>query len=108
MSGVFQRDFVQQSEQSHFINIYAPSGTKVEDNLPVLIWIYGGSLNHGSSSSFIYDPTEWIRRSNSNQDEKDSQKFIVVTLEYRTNIFGKFSLLPTSSSQLNQYPLVLS
>lgn len=50
------------------------------------LWIYGGSLNNGSADKFLYDPTEWIRDS-----QAEGQKFIVVSGNYRTNIFGFFS-----------------
>lgn len=73
------------SEDSFTLNIFAPDGTKEGDNLPVLVWIYGGSLNHGQAGLFLYDGTEWIRRS---QDSVTPQKFILVSINYRTNVFG--------------------
>lgn len=42
-------------------------------------------MNNGSADRFIYDPTEWIRRS---QAASPSQKFIVVSGNYRTNVYG--------------------
>ncbi|ORY81845.1 Alpha/Beta hydrolase protein [Leucosporidium creatinivorum] len=84
--GVYKRSFVTQSEDSFNLNVFAPEGTKEGDSLPVLFWVYGGSLNNGSADKFIYDPTEWIRSS-----QAEGQKFIVVSGNYRTNIFGFFS-----------------
>ncbi|KAI5476522.1 carboxylesterase type B [Pseudohyphozyma bogoriensis] len=84
--GWIKRDWIGQSEDSHFVNVFAPEGVKEGDDLPVLVWVYGGSFSIGSSERFYYDPTEWIRRS-----VADGQKFIVVTGNYRTNIFGFFS-----------------
>lgn len=43
----------------------------------------GGALIYGSAGTILYDPTEWIRRESS-QD----RRFIVVTGNYRVNIFG--------------------
>jgi hypothetical protein len=82
--GVLKRSWVSHSEESHTINVFAPEGTKADDNLPVMVWIYGGSLNNGSADRFLYDPTEWVRES-----AKRGEKFIVVTGNYRTNIFGE-------------------
>jgi para-nitrobenzyl esterase len=79
--GVFPRSFINESEDSFTLNVFG-TGAKGE-KLPVLYWIYGGSLNNGSSDKFLYDPTEWIRRS-----QADGKRFIVVTGNYRTNIFG--------------------
>lgn len=53
----------------------------------IQVWIYGGSLNNGSADRFLYDPTEWIRR----QATEKGERFIVVTGNYRVNIFGFFS-----------------
>lgn len=52
--------------------------------LPVLVWIYGGSLSNGSADRFLYDPTEWIRA-------QTEHRFIVVVPNYRVNIFGFFA-----------------
>ncbi|KAL8278728.1 hypothetical protein RQP46_008797 [Phenoliferia psychrophenolica] len=86
--GVFRRTFVKEDEHSHTVNVWAPDGVKEGDDLAVLVWIYGGSLNNGSADRFATDPTEWIRRS---QAAKPNQKFIVVSGNYRTNAFGFFS-----------------
>lgn len=85
--GVLKREWVAQSEDSHTVNVFVPDGTKAGDKLPVLVWIYGGSLNNGSADRFLYDPTEWIRRS-----AADGKRFIVVTGNHRVNVFGPFSL----------------
>ncbi|PLW33938.1 hypothetical protein PCANC_20798 [Puccinia coronata f. sp. avenae] len=74
----------EQSEEKGFtVNIFCPSGVKEGENLPVLVWVYGGGLLHGCSSIPVYDPTEWIRREASN-----GRKFIVVTGNHRTNLLG--------------------
>lgn len=57
----------------------------------------GGSLNNGNSSTYLYDPTEWIRRGTSLTPGGANQKFIVVTLEYRTNIFGFYASPETAA-----------
>lgn len=73
-----------ESEELGFnLNVFSPSVSPASEALPVLVWIYGGSLEGGSSDSVIYDPTEWIRR-----ESQEGRKFIVVTGNYRCGIFG--------------------
>ncbi|PLW49300.1 hypothetical protein PCASD_02716 [Puccinia coronata f. sp. avenae] len=74
---------VESEELGFNLNVFAPTASQVTDELPVLVWIYGGSLEGGSSDSPIYDPTEWIRR-----ELHEGRKFIVVTGNYRCGIFG--------------------
>lgn len=62
------------------MNVFAPEGVKPTDKLPVMYFIYGGSLNNGSSDRFLYDFTGLVRSA--------TQPFIGVTSNYRTNIFG--------------------
>ncbi|KDE03600.1 hypothetical protein MVLG_05935 [Microbotryum lychnidis-dioicae p1A1 Lamole] len=84
----FARTFVEQSEDSFTLNVFAPEGTTADsqERIPVMFWIYGGSLNNGSSHLIMYDSTEWIRA-----QTEQGKKFIVVTANYRTNICGFFS-----------------
>ena len=44
---VYTREFIG-SEDCLFLNVYAPSDAK---DLPVMIWIHGGSFLSGSGSS---------------------------------------------------------
>ncbi|KAG0145448.1 hypothetical protein CROQUDRAFT_45779 [Cronartium quercuum f. sp. fusiforme G11] len=82
--GFHARSWKEQSEEKGFsLNIFLPSGLKPGDQAPVLVWICGGALTNGSGSTCIYDPTEWIRR-----EATKNCKFIVVTGNYRVNIFG--------------------
>ena len=67
---------MQASEDSHTVNVFASQGIKKGDNVAVLAFIYGGSLNNGSSERGLYDPTEWIRA-----QQAEERKFIVVSGE---------------------------
>lgn len=70
-----------ESEDCLYLNIYAPSpcnGNNGNGNKTVMIWLYGGGLQYGSSSQPLYNGTNLA----SNQD------VIVVVLNYRLNIFG--------------------
>jgi len=64
------------------LNIWAPNGmlNKEPEPLPVMLWIHGGSLLDGSGSMPIYDGSELAKKG-----------VIVVTINYRLNVFGYFS-----------------
>ncbi|KAF7306522.1 Carboxylic ester hydrolase [Mycena indigotica] len=66
----------KESEDCLFLNIWAPS--RRGKKLPVVMWIYGGSLSFGTGSIPGYDGTSIA----ANQD------IIVVSFNYRTNVFG--------------------
>ncbi|GAA5842155.1 hypothetical protein JCM9279_002801 [Rhodotorula babjevae] len=83
LPGFLMRTQIETSEHSHFVNVFAPGDIQQGEDLPVLVWVYGGALNNGDSARFFYDPTELVRDS-----AERNQRCIVVTLNYRTNIFG--------------------
>ncbi|KAK4051124.1 hypothetical protein OIO90_004865 [Microbotryomycetes sp. JL221] len=60
---VHSREWVQQSEDSFTVNVFAPRAIERDTKVPVMVWIYGGSLNNGSADRFLYDPTELVRAS---------------------------------------------
>lgn len=59
------------------LSVWAPS--KVQGPLPVLIFVYGGGFNTGGQDVPYQIPTQWVQR---------SQDHIVVSFNYRLNIFG--------------------
>ncbi|KAJ7456522.1 Carboxylesterase [Mycena latifolia] len=65
-----------ESEDCLFLNVWAPASTT--QKLPVLVWIYGGALAFGTGSIPLYDGASIA----TNQD------IIVVSFNYRTNVFG--------------------
>ncbi|KAJ7160292.1 Alpha/Beta hydrolase protein [Mycena filopes] len=71
-----------ESEDCHFLqlfisrNVWAPASTGGK-RLPVVVFIYGGSLAFGSASLPIFDGTALA-----------SQGIIFVSFNYRTNVFG--------------------
>ncbi|GAA5882117.1 hypothetical protein JCM3774_005446 [Rhodotorula dairenensis] len=88
MPGYLLRDHIPVSEDSHSVNVFVPGDYDpkgFDAKLPVMVWIYGGALNNGSSDRFFYDPTEWIR---DGMTASPPQRCIVVSGNYRTNIFG--------------------
>ncbi|KAF5876620.1 putative para-nitrobenzyl esterase protein [Botrytis fragariae] len=69
---------VSESEDCLYLNVYAPSAATPASLLPVMVWIYGGALQFGSASSQYYDGSNIAGK----------QNLIVVTFNYRTNVFG--------------------
>ena len=67
-----------QSEDCLYLNVYSPKGAT--GNLPVLVYIHGGSLLHGSSSFEEY-----------NGEALSKRDIVVVTIAYRVNVFGYFA-----------------
>ncbi|KAJ7676788.1 Alpha/Beta hydrolase protein [Mycena polygramma] len=65
-----------ESEDCLFLNVWAPASTT--HLLPVLIWIYGGGLAFGTASTAYYDGASLA----------SNQGIIVVSFNYRTNVFG--------------------
>ncbi|MDA3913726.1 carboxylesterase/lipase family protein [Oleiagrimonas sp.] len=68
------------NENCLYLNIFTPYKLKHKKKLAVMVWIYGGGLAHGSSDG--YNPSMLVRNGN----------VIVVTLNYRMNIFGFLAL----------------
>ncbi|KAF7359838.1 Carboxylic ester hydrolase [Mycena venus] len=66
-----------ENEDCLFLNVWAPS-TNTKQKKPVLFWIYGGDFIAGTASYPIYDGSSLA----ANQD------IVVVTSNYRTNVFG--------------------
>lgn len=62
------------AENCLFLDIWAPEGAK---DLPVLVWIHGGSFIWGAGSEPHHDGAELARRG-----------AIVVTINYRLGVFG--------------------
>ena len=67
-----------QSEDCLYLNVYSPKNAT--EDLPVLVYIHGGSLSTGSSSFEEY-----------NGEMLSKQGIVVVTIAYRLNVFGYFA-----------------
>ncbi|KAE8211713.1 hypothetical protein CF327_g4550 [Tilletia walkeri] len=82
----------QQSEDCLSANVFvrnstrskAPALNNGQGGAAVMIWIYGGSFQYGDSSNALYNPQNFV---------ESQSDVIVVTFNYRTNIFG-FPLSP--------------
>jgi len=68
------------SEDCLYLNVWAPAATTARGmgkRLPVMVWIYGGSLQNGSASTPLYAG-----------DVLASHGVLVVTANYRLGVFG--------------------
>jgi para-nitrobenzyl esterase len=67
------------SEDCLYLNVWAPK-TKTAAKLPVMVWIYGGGFQAGSSSEPRQDGQHLVHKG-----------VVVVSMNYRLGIFGFFS-----------------
>lgn len=67
------------SEDCLYLNIWTPS-IQQEQQLPVLVYFYGGGLFTGDGSEFRYEGVNMAR-----------QGIVSITVNYRLNIFGFFA-----------------
>ena len=74
-----------------YLNVWAPKDIDENENLPVLVWIYGGGYMTGSSSLDIYDPQEIVKLG----------KVIFVSMQYRVGAHGFLYFGPDSSAPGN-------
>lgn len=70
--------YSQVDEDCLYLNVWRPETS--DQNLPVLVWIYGGGFVNGSSSRPIY-----------NGSKLASKGMIVVSFNYRLGRFGTFA-----------------
>ena len=68
------------SEDSLYLNIWRPAGTKEEDKLPVMVYIHGGSLQTGQP---------WYRDYSGEGLAREG--VIVVNMGYRLGVFGFYA-----------------
>ncbi len=78
------------SEDCLYLNIWRPEGTAENDNLPVIFYIHGGSLTSGSSWWELTDGATLASRG-----------VIMVTIDYRLNVFGYLALPELASESPN-------
>lgn len=68
------------SEDCLFLNLWRPAGTGPGDDLPVMVWIHGGSFRVGAGSWDVYDGHAFAERD-----------VILVTINYRLGVLGRFA-----------------
>ncbi|NEC02399.1 carboxylesterase family protein, partial [Streptomyces anulatus] len=75
------------------LNVWTPSPGAGAAGLPVLVWIHGGSLTHGSSAVPVYDGSAFAR-----------DGVVLVSVNYRLGVegFGVFPDAPANRGLLDQ------
>jgi carboxylesterase type B len=66
------------SEDCLFLNVFVPATPPPSAGRPVMFWIHGGDLEFGYNSLPTYDGSVFAAE----------QDVIVVTINYRLNVFG--------------------
>ncbi|OLN87368.1 Cocaine esterase [Colletotrichum chlorophyti] len=67
-----------ESEDCLYLNVFTPPGATPSSKKAVMFWLFPGNLQFGTASLPIYDGSSLAV----------SQDVVVVTINYRTNIFG--------------------
>jgi cholinesterase len=75
--GAFSSFFPQQSEDCLFVNVWTKPQVG-EKKKAVLVWIYGGAFTIGDSNSWLTNGAAMA----------NNQDIILVSLNYRVNVFG--------------------
>jgi para-nitrobenzyl esterase len=73
------------SEDCLYLNVWTPA-TSAGDRLPVLVWIYGGGFNGGSTSVPVHDGAKLARRG-----------VVLVSIAYRVGVLGFLAHLELSA-----------
>lgn len=74
--GIEPLDMLKQSEDCLNLSVTRPDNDS--GNLPVMIWIHGGSYISGAGDAILFDPTHLVRE----------QNVIVVNVTYRLGLLG--------------------
>jgi para-nitrobenzyl esterase len=80
------------SEDCLYLNVWKADEAAAKKK-PVIVWIYGGAFDVGGATDPMYDCTNFL---------KENPDVIVVTLNYRLNVFGFFHLSHLSDGK--DYP----
>lgn len=88
---VYWRPPEETNEDCLYLNVWTPASS-ADETLPVMVWIHGGALTRGSGAIDIYDGTNLAAR----------QDVVVVTVNYRLNVFGYFAHPALTSESENR------
>ncbi|KAK4049051.1 hypothetical protein OIV83_004413 [Microbotryomycetes sp. JL201] len=69
---------VATSEDCLYMTVYTPDNATSRSNLPVLVWLHGGSFYYGSTTAYGIDGSDLVKREN----------VVVVTVQYRLGALG--------------------
>ncbi|KAJ4423625.1 hypothetical protein N0V82_001648 [Gnomoniopsis sp. IMI 355080] len=80
-SPLINNSYISGQEDCLTLDVMRPSGTKAGDKLPVMLWIYGGGFELGSTA--MYDGTSIVMRS-----VELGKPVVFVAMNYRVAGFG--------------------
>ncbi|MFN2426189.1 MAG: carboxylesterase/lipase family protein [Candidatus Binatia bacterium] len=80
-----------ENEDCLYLNVWTPDPAPAAP-LPVMIWIHGGSNTSGSTADFVPFPDYEGVRLYDGHLMSDARDVVVVTINYRLNVFGFFGL----------------
>ncbi|KJA28776.1 hypothetical protein HYPSUDRAFT_196943 [Hypholoma sublateritium FD-334 SS-4] len=83
---------VTESEDCFTVNVWAPAVQR-KQGTAVLLWIYGGGFQFGSSNLTVYNGQNFVR---------DNDDITIVSFNYRLNIFGQPNAPQLASSTQSQ------
>ncbi|GEN76055.1 carboxylesterase family protein [Chryseobacterium hagamense] len=78
---LIQKTDVEQfepDESPQFLTVTRPLNPNENDNLPVVVWIHGGSYEIGCGDLPTSDPSVWVKE----------QRIVIVSVSYRLGLFG--------------------
>jgi len=78
------------SEDCLYLNVWSAAKSP-DEKLPVMVWIFGGGGVEGSGSEALYDPNSLAKKG-----------VVVVTFNYRVNVFGWMSHPDLTAESPNQ------
>lgn len=67
-----------RDEQCQKLSVTRPHDLHVDERLPVMVWIHGGSYTTGAGDASIMDPARFVAE----------QRVVVVAVTYRLGLFG--------------------
>jgi para-nitrobenzyl esterase len=91
-----------ENEDCLYLNVWSPDPAPVEA-LPVMVWIHGGSNTSGSTADFVPFPDYDSYRLYDGHFMAQGQNVVVVTINYRLNVFG-FLGLPELKTEDPSFP----
>lgn len=78
---------VPLSEDCLYLNVWTPAKSR-KDELPVMVWIYGGGFTSGATQYPLYDGTNLAKKG-----------VVLVSIAYRVGVFGFFAHPELSAEQ---------
>ncbi len=78
MIGPTRIDDFNPDESTQYLSVIRPEHFSENENLPVIVWIHGGSHEIGCGDLTTADAAEWVKE----------QNIIVVNVSYRLGLFG--------------------